>query len=158
LFFALRFCPKMTRWIAFRSASTTTSTSESRSSGSSTHVLAAAGPIRRIMLKKPVMECCARSTSKSHSQSCLPNNRGALLLLQRVDDVVETKRGGRLVDEVKIDLRLATGLERLPFPAVAETSAGSGFRHVNRFIALLHLGERALKQHIGAVILDFVVR
>jgi hypothetical protein len=67
------------------------------------------------------------------------------LLLQRVYDVVQSECGRRGVDEVKIDLGLATGFERLPFGPVAKTGARRGFRHIHRFVPFLHLLELALK-------------
>src|SRR5438445_12232331 len=74
------------------------------------------------------------------------------LLFKLVDVVIEPESLGRWIYKMKIDLVAAAGLEGLPTLAV-EAGGRRGFGRVDRLVAFMHLTERALKQHVGRIIL-----
>src|ERR1700755_2363247 len=78
-----------------------------------------------------------------------------LLLLQRIDPVVETDLHRRLIDEMPVEL--AAGLERGEGFA-GEAEGGGELVGIDRRIARAHLAERGLEQIGGRILFQRVFR
>src|ERR1700687_2099238 len=116
----------------------------------------AASPSRRketAVRRMPLDAACSSGNISTFERAALSG--ATLLLLQRIDVLVEANFRGRGIDEMKVDL--AAGFQR-PDGLAGKAERGGELVRIDRLVLRLHFLESPLEQHVGGVIALLVVR